>query len=237
MKPGVQLKVPVPAAQQTHCSGAEINLDLLLVDEKTLGVRYSVVYIDGITKGKPLPERDIDFATGKKAVLDQQKCQYVPRVMVVRRGSTLAITTSDDVLHNVNARMRLDQLFNLALPRKGLVIDDPARTGVGRKIGVVSLRCNAGHFWMQGSIHVVGHPYYAVTDAQGRFKLTDVPAGAYTLKIWHENYTPRFGKDATGKIADVITGRAKVLTRDVKVEAGQCTKIEVDLSAKEPNDK
>ncbi len=233
----VTKKVPAPPEQQPHCGGAQIPLELLLVDEETKGIRYTVVYIDGITKGKPLPKPDIDLSTGKKAKLDQIECQYVPRVMVVPRGSTLAITSSDDVLHNVNARMGLDMLFNLAFNKAGVVIDDPKKTNVGRKTGVLVVRCDAGHYWMGGYVHVVAHPYYAVTDKQGKYKLTDVPPGEHTVKIWHENFSPRFGKDASGKIADVIPGRPTVLTRKVKVDPGQTVKIDVDLSAEEKSAK
>jgi hypothetical protein len=30
------------------------------------------------------------------------------------------------------------------------------------------------------------HPYYAKTDENGNYKLTDVPAGEYEVKVWQE---------------------------------------------------
>ena len=42
------------------------------------------------------------------------------------------------------------------------------------------------HGWMQGWLIVEDSPYYAVTDEKGAFKLTDVPAGDYDVKVWQE---------------------------------------------------
>ena len=36
--------------------------------------------------------------------------------------------------------------------------------------GVVNVRCNGGHVWMNAEIFVVAHPYYAVTDESGKFE-------------------------------------------------------------------
>jgi hypothetical protein len=121
-------------------------------------------------------------------------------------------------------------LFNLALPAKGQVIDDPARTNVKRTPGVITLRCNAGHFWMNGAIHVAAHPYYAVTDKQGAFKLTDVPPGEYTLKVWHENIKPRMSKNPAGKVVDLIYGGPIIQEHKVKVEPNKTVKLDADLS-------
>ena len=174
---GVQISLP--AAHQTGCNCKQVGLDRLIIDEKSGGVRDAVVYLDGIPAGKALPERDIDFMTGEKAKLDQVNCRYVPHMMVVRRGSTLAITSSDNVLHTVHALMAshdgINDLFNLAFPVKGQVKDDPSQTNIGRRPGIISLKCTAGHFWMNGTIFAVDHPYYRVTDNEGRFELTDVP--------------------------------------------------------------
>jgi hypothetical protein len=54
--------------------------------------------------------------------------------------------------------------------------------------GVVSLRCNAGHVWMNGEMIVAKHPYYAVTDENGNFELTGVPPGNYEIVAWHEGW-------------------------------------------------
>jgi hypothetical protein len=57
-----------------------------------------------------------------------------------------------------------------------------------RTAGIVNLRCNGGHAWMNAEILVVPHPYYAVTDESGKFELTDVPPGEYEIVAWHEGW-------------------------------------------------
>jgi len=55
--------------------------------------------------------------------------------------------------------------------------------------GVVELKCNAGHVWMNAEVLVVKHAYYAVTrQSIGFFKLTDVPPGEYEIEAWHEGW-------------------------------------------------
>lgn len=228
---GVQ--IPLAGVHQTGCNCKQVGLDRLIIDEKSGGVRDAVVYLDGIPAGKALPERDIDFMTGRKAKLDQVNCRYVPHMMVVRRGSTLAISSSDNVLHNVHALMGINDLFNLAFPLKGQVKDDPSQTNIGRRPGIISLKCDAGHFWMNGTIFAVDHPYYRVTDNEGRFELTDVPPGEYTLKIWHENWEHRLLKSPAGQVAGVFFRGPVGLEQKVKVEAGKTTDLKFDLSKAE----
>jgi hypothetical protein len=55
-------------------------------------------------------------------------------------------------------------------------------------LGLVSLRCNGGHTWMNAEMFVVPHPYYAVTDENGKFELSDVPPGEYQVVAWHEGW-------------------------------------------------
>ena len=56
--------------------------------------------------------------------------------------------------------------------------------------GLVNIRCNGGHEWMNAEMMVVPHPYYAVTDESGRLELTDVPPGQYEIVAWPEGWQP-----------------------------------------------
>jgi len=54
--------------------------------------------------------------------------------------------------------------------------------------GLIDPRCNGGHVWMNGEMLVVPHPYRAVTNEDGNFRLTNVPPGEYEIEAWHEGW-------------------------------------------------
>src|SRR5207244_1875581 len=69
--------------------------------------------------------------------------------------------------------------------------------------GLVNIKCNGGHVWMNAEIMVAPHPYYAVADESGKFELTDVPPGEYEIVAWHEGWS-LLGQQAA---FDVLTQR------------------------------
>ena len=91
------------------------------------------------------------------------------------------VVNEDGMPHSTHAKHRLRTVFNVALPARNLKIRKKLKNP-----GLLSLSCDAGHVWMVGWIHVVEHPYVVVTDAAGKFELTDVPPGTYTARVWHE---------------------------------------------------
>jgi hypothetical protein len=70
--------------------------------------------------------------------------------------------------------------------------------------GLVNLRCNGGHVWMNAEMFVAPHPYYAVTNESGRFEFTDVPPGTYRIVAWHEGW----GLIGKQQAYDVLTERS-----------------------------
>jgi hypothetical protein len=139
------------------------------------GVANAVVYLRSVTKGKAWDLPD------SRRNLDQQHCRYVPHVSLVQEGADLSMKSSDPILHTIHMAGAVD--YNLPFPMTNVVLKRPMR-----KSGVVDLKCNAGHIWMNGVIFIVHHPYYAVTDERGAFKLTDVPPGEYEVVAWHEGW-------------------------------------------------
>jgi plastocyanin len=114
-------------------------------------------------------------------VLDQQKCRYAPRVLGLQVGQPLTIRNSDPLLHNVRAEATVNQPFDLGTPIQGMEV---TRTFSTREV-MVPFGCNV-HAWMNGYVGVLEHPYFAVTDENGRFAIPQLPAGTFTIEIWHE---------------------------------------------------
>ena len=115
-----------------------------------------------------------------RAVLDNQKCAFTPRVQVVMRGTEVLLKNSDPILHTVRARQGKETLFNVGLPRWRQV------TKTLDRAGVVRIDCDVLHTWMSAAIVVADTPHFALTDEKGRFTIDGLSPGAYEMEVWHE---------------------------------------------------
>jgi plastocyanin len=113
--------------------------------------------------------------------LDQKNCHYLPHVLGVRAGQTLAIGNSDDTPHNVHAVPNANRAWNKGQALKNMV-DEKVFTA--RDV-MIPFKCDV-HNWMRAYVGVMDHPYYAVTQGGGKFELKNLPAGTYTVAAWHE---------------------------------------------------
>lgn len=163
------------------------DLERLLIS-KSGGVANTVVYLKNIAQGKAVE------LPAARQFLNQKNCRYEPHILLVPDNGTLQIKSSDHTLHTVHMSGAAD--YNLPFP----FVDQVVSRTMNRE-GLVDLRCNAGHVWMNAEILVVPHPYYAVTDAEGNFELTDVPPGNYQIVAWHEGWQVV----GQGELYDVMT--------------------------------
>jgi hypothetical protein len=118
----------------------------------------------------------------KPAILDQAGCLYTPHVVAVMAGQTLQIRNSDATLHNVNTRPLKNRGFNTGMPSKGDRFDQVFSVPE-RKI---LLECNM-HPWMKAYVHVLEHPFFAITEEDGTFTLKGLPPGEYEVAVLHES--------------------------------------------------
>ena len=138
------------------------------------GTRYAVVTLEEITKGKAVERETLHE-------LDNAKCRFVPHVQAASVGQFVVIKNNDPILHTAHAYFPDRQpQFNVGL-YPGRVSRKPLVAA-----GVVKILCEV-HPWMSATIVVTEHPYHAVTDAYGEYQITDIPAGTYRLKVWHES--------------------------------------------------
>ncbi len=158
--------------------GAQISAAGNIVGKvKAQGVKNSadaVVYIEKIgDKSFPAPK--------EHALMDQKGLKFQPHVLAVVAGTTVDFLNSDDVLHNVFSPDACADKVNLGTWPKG-----QKRSFVFKNPGCQSvLLCNV-HPEMEAFVVVCETPYYAVTSPDGSYEIKNVPAGKYTLKIWHE---------------------------------------------------
>jgi len=151
------------------------NLERLIIGPDG-GVANTIIYLKNISSGKELklPEA--------RRSLDQKRCRYEPHILLVPQSQALLMRSSDHVLHTVHSEGAAS--FNLAFPFTDHVTTQSVNTA-----GVITLKCNGGHSWMNAEVMVVSHPYYAVTGEDGKFELTDVPPGEYQVVAWHEGWS------------------------------------------------
>jgi plastocyanin len=134
------------------------------------------VYVQsGLTGSFPAPATAV--------VLDQKGCRYVPHVFGVQVGQPIEIINSDPTLHNVHATPKTNSEFNTAQPIQGM---KTTHTFTAKEADVVvPFKCDV-HGWMNASVGVLDHPYFAVSSADGSFSIPNLPPGTYTLAAWHE---------------------------------------------------
>jgi len=138
------------------------------------GLRYAVITLEGIVRGK---------AVEKEALheIDNLRCRFMPHVSAASVGQFVVLKNSDPMLHTVHAFFINEQpQFNVGL-YPGRVSRKPLIAA-----GAVKIRCEV-HPWMAAYIVVTEHPYQAISDIYGEYEITDIPAGVYQLKVWHES--------------------------------------------------
>lgn len=168
---------PLPAKTDLKVCDKLVPRDQLIVGSEA-GIANTVVFIDTITAGKPLPP-------SSTITLDQKKCMYEPHVMAAPLGATLIIKNSDPVLHTVHATEGGihggPTFLNIATPKNATSKKDLMTQGF------FGFMCEV-HRWMGAYLHVFPHPYYVVTGPDGKFRIEGVPPGTYTVKAWHEGW-------------------------------------------------
>ncbi len=215
------IAVPPAIAQSQRACGASTPDPTLVIDPATRGLANTVVYLADIARGAaPAPA---------PVVIQQEHCSFGPHVVATTVGGTLRIGNRDfGVLHNLHGYYGLsgdDAMFNLGSPSGISVARAIDREGIHRIV------CDAGHTWMLLYVHAFDHPYYAVTDANGHYRIDNVPPGTYRLHVWHEGWTAN-GTDAHGRTAWSAPVEAE---RSVTVGADGSIAADVDYGASAAN--
>ena len=179
------------ATKDQHCIDAvKGTKSEALVVSKENGIKNVVIYARVRGAKVTVPETN--------PVMDQKGCAYYPHVLAVVAGSTVDLTSSDPVAHNVHSHAKKNEAINYQIPQPGKII--PHKVAKPEEI---KFTCDI-HAWMTGYIVAVNSNFFAVTgykDAEGgwissdayeksadtgNYTIADVPAGKVRVVAWHE---------------------------------------------------
>jgi plastocyanin len=144
-------------------------------------------------------------STGAKAPaaeLDQKGCEYIPSIIAVQTGQTLNVKNSDPVLHNIHV-IPDGTSGNPEKNPSQLAGAPPIPMTFAKPEHFVKFKCDV-HPWMFAWVTVVDHPYFAVTDKDGKFTIKDVPPGKYTIVAMHRKAAPK-GEENSVEVKDGAT--------------------------------
>lgn len=176
-KPRVISEMLANAFCKEHCGGTPPNSDRFVLGKNGADdvVANVLVYVSKGLEGKKFD------APKQPVVIDQVNCIYVPHVCAVMTGQPVEIRNSDETLHNVMARPRENAAFNEGMPGSGRKL---TKVFAKPELGI-DLRCFM-HPWMLGYLHVLDHPFFAVTTTNGTFEIKNLRPGTYEIAVKHE---------------------------------------------------
>lgn len=144
---------------------------------KTTDLDNAVVWLEPATPSATRPRPT-------KVELAMRGRQFAPHVRVVPVGSTVSFPNQDPFSHNIFSSAE-GTLFDLGIYGRG-----QAKDQLFAKAGAIPVYCNV-HAKMTGFVVVVPTNWYAQARGDGRWSIEHVPAGRYTLHVWHERGAER----------------------------------------------
>jgi plastocyanin len=227
MKIVVEGKVPDPTEQSPIadpvCAQNKILTDKILVGAKG-ELRNFVIFLDEEKSKLKVPE-SVQKPSEGKHLLDNNKCNFDPKVTIARPGHTINVKNSDQTGHNANFNFLKNVPKNILVPvgqtRDYVLAPDLVEPTV------IPINCDI-HPWMKAFVVVKNHPYVSVSNAEGVIEIKDLPVGKdATFRVWHE---------ATGSIDQLtVGGKAQKLARnrwEMELKAGVNDLGEVKIDAK-----
>ena len=203
-QPPTLAQLNVDKDQGTCAPGGRVPPNEEVVLGSNNGIKNVLLFISSkLPQDDPNWEHE-DYHAQKtgEVIFDQKACIFLSHVAAMRSTQTLKVLNSDNVGHNT----KLDSI-------RGAKADNfivPGNSSSTYAPGAASpnpfpVSCNI-HPWMTAYLMVCDHPYFAVTDANGRFEIPNVPAGVeLEFRVWHER---------AGYLKDVtVNGEAKTWSR------------------------
>jgi hypothetical protein len=169
----------VKAEDRPICAREERLDESLIVDAQIHGIANVFVYLPKATRGihprlQASREQHVDA--------DIRECRFEPHVLFARTDQAVIVRQLDDCTHNVHEHPKQNVKFGGVIPTAQREMKFTYRLS---ERAPVKVQCDF-HPWMSAWWLILNHPYAAITNAQGRFTIADLPAGSYEFWVWHE---------------------------------------------------
>ncbi len=190
---------------------APLPEETLIVDAETKGIANIVVYLKKAPKDI---HRDLKVSKEKQVVFDQKNCRFTPHFLLVRTDQEILVKSNDPVAHST-------KITPFRNPPENITIRPNDRVGTAMKCNnpesvPTTVTC-AFHPHMMAYWMILDHPYMAITDKEGKFKIENLPEGEYEFTVWHERvgYIERalevvIDPDATDELGQIEVPAAKI---------------------------
>jgi hypothetical protein len=207
---------PIEVETDTSVCGKEVPSQALRVNSKNNGVPYVLVYLERVEKGK---------APADKYWLNMEACQFKEHIFPFVRSQVMAMVNHDPFFHNLHFfNAKNVSLLNVPMSDPDQKIEHKfLRTPLRNEKGVMRLQCDV-HNNMNAYWAAFDHPYFAVTDADGKFEIRGIPAGKYTLVAWHEGY-----KVIREEMGRPIYDRPHIRQQEIELKPQETIKVDFEF--------
>jgi hypothetical protein len=181
---------PEPAAlavtkdQNVCLAKGPLTSEDLIVNKTNLGVKNVFVWLMPVNEAKPLAVHpDLKDIKQQTVEVDQPCCMFVPHALCMRQGQVLVAKNPATISHNFHytGHPLSNPGANQIIPAGG----DLKIPGLKADKYPIKMACDI-HPWMSGWIRVFDHPYFALTDADGKYEIKNAPAGPCLIYTWQE---------------------------------------------------
>lgn len=196
-----------------------------VIDPDSRAVAGAVVFLRGIdpaaAKAWDLPPVRVEWQDRQLVVRQGDRCG---RAGFVRRGDAVSVVSAEPVYHVLRGRGAA--FFSLTLPEP-----DRPRPYAFDRPGRVELSSGAGVYWARADLFVSDHPYWAVTDRDGRFHFPQVPAGPFEVVAWLPGWTTaaQDRDPESGLVTRMTYGEPIEKGRTVTVDVGRTTSTDLTV--------
>ena len=214
----------IPVIKNPDFCGKAVVDPTLIIHPENHGLKNTLVYLDGVKKGKRLRSGTTVSAFA---------CLFNPHLAVASKGRPVVFYNSDSVLHNPQSFNESGgMIFNVALPNKR-----QKATRTVAQTGIFRLQCSV-HAHMNSYLAILDHPYVSVTDDRGRFRIMDIPPGRYRLMVWHEGFRMINRQEYEASLGKGAVERPRyeepyILTRDVEVTGLGETRLDLTVRSRD----